>query len=116
MNTITVDKAKLMQTLVENRAKHRDTYFKAIEVYRAKAIEIFEEQLEALKAGKLPERSLRLPLPEEHTADYDRAVEMLHWHEGDTVELTEREFAQYVQDDWGWRQTFTANTTSYVQM
>jgi hypothetical protein len=114
MRTITVNKLLLMATMSTNRDAHRATFEKALEVFRVKAIERFEQSIADVKAGKMPDRFLNLPWPEEHTQDYDRALQMLHWHQGDEIELTESEFTQYIQDDWGWRQSFASNTTAYV--
>jgi hypothetical protein len=52
--------------------------------------------------------------PEEHTEDFDRAIEMLQWEVGDEVTLSEHDFATLVQNQWGWARSFASNTTSYV--
>lgn len=115
MRTITVKVADLKTQLNKNMIKHRDTFDVAMDIFRNRAIETLDEQIATIRGGGLPDKYLRLPIPEEHTSDYKRALEMLHWHTEDTISLTEDEFAQYVQDDWGWRQSFLSNTTSYVQ-
>lgn len=112
---ITVNKAKLLEVLQENRATHVETFQRAIEKYRVKALEFFEEQIAIIKAGGEPERGMRLPLPEEHTDDFDRAIKMVDWHQGSTMNLTDDQFEQFVENRWGWHRTFIANTTSYVQ-
>lgn len=114
MNTITVDKAQLLGALESNRATHADIFQRAIEKYRARSIELFEDYIAQVKAGKPVPRTIPLPMPEEHTADYDRTIAMLQWHQYEEVELSESEFRQYVQDQWGWHQTFTANSASYM--
>lgn len=114
MRTITVDKAQLLAKLGANRAAHAATFQLAIEKYREQAIEHFERYVKAIKAGGDVPRVLPLPQPEEHTEDYDRAIEMLKWHQGDTIQLDEGEFRQYVHDDWGWARSFLSNTTSYT--
>ena len=114
MRNIVVNVAELANTLEENRNNHRAIFEEALANFKNKAIAVFEVQIQAIKNGKMPETYLRLPIPEEHTKDYDRALQMLAWHEEDTIELTEAEFTQYVQDDWGWRQSFVTNTASYT--
>lgn len=115
MNEITVGKAKLMATLQANREAHAAIFRRAIERYRVLAIATFEDYVAQVKAGKPVPRVLQLPIPEEHTEDYDRAILMLEWETYDEVQLTMVEFAQYVQDKWGWHAAFTANSTSYTQ-
>lgn len=114
MRSIIVSVAELADTLEENRKNHRAIFEEALVNFKNKAISVFEVQIIAIQNGKMPETYLRLPIPEEHTKDYDRALQMLAWHEADTIELTEAEFTQYVQDDWGWRQSFINNTASYA--
>lgn len=109
-----VNKDRLIDQLAENRAKHVEAYQLAIEKYRAKAIEFFNEAIDKVKAGGEVERALRLPMPEEHTEDFDRAIEGLSWHQGEFVDLDEFKFEQLVRNRWGWHQTFTSNTTSYL--
>lgn len=114
MNTITVSVAQLLDTLRANKATHHDTFVKAMTVFRIKAIEVLDEQIASIHKGGLPDKFLRLPIPEEHTEDYDRAIQMLEWHTEPTIELSMGEFTQYVQDNWGWRQNFLTNTASYA--
>lgn len=115
MRTITVNVRELIDTLAENAEGHKATFDAAMEVFEVQAIKVLQEQIETIREGGLPDRYLRLPVPEEHTKDYERALQMLEWHQEQTIELTEAEFAQYVQDDWGWRQSFLSNTASYTQ-
>jgi len=55
-------------------------------------------------------------MPEEHTADFDRAIEALEWHTGDEIELEEHQFEELVRNQWGWHRAFMANTTSYLEV
>lgn len=112
---ITVDKDKLLETLRANRAKHHSTYLAAVEVYRRKATALAAEQTELLLRGEIRAILVNLPVPEEHTDDYDRVIAMLEWDLGDTYELDEGDFNQYVLDVWGWGQRFFANSTSYLE-
>jgi len=114
MRQITVDKADLKVRLQTNRASHHSTYLKAVEVYRKKAAELAKEQAELLLRGEIRVIVVNLPVPEDHTDDYDRALQMLDWDKGSVTILTEDEFRQYVQDDWGWQRSFATNTTSYL--
>ncbi len=115
MKTITVQVADLQRRLTSNLGAHQATFEKAMDEFRRRAVQVLDDQIAVVRAGGLPDRFLRLPIPEEHSADYRRALEMLAWHTEPTIELTEGEFAEYVQDDWGWRQSFISNTTSYVK-
>jgi hypothetical protein len=97
----------------ENREKHRAIFLEAVEGYRTKAIAFFEKQIETIKAGKKIQEVLRMPLPEDHTKDYDRAIQMLQNTVDEEIELDGREFGCYVMDDWEWTQSFYTSNTRY---
>jgi hypothetical protein len=97
-----------------NRTKHHAAFVKACEVFREKAIAELNAMTDAVARGDIRRLYVSLPVPEEHTADYDRAIQMLNLHLGDTVELSEEAFTRLVQDEWGWRNAFLLNTASYL--
>jgi len=113
LNKITVDKAKLIETLTANRDAHRNEYDKAVVAYRERHLHEAEQLVQDARLGVI-RRSITIPVPEEHTEDYDRAIDMLTWAETDVIELSQQEFATLVRNQWGWLATFTANTSSYV--
>lgn len=115
MNKIIVDKTKLIDKLKENREWHRAEFEKAYEGYRKAMIATLEKNLEAVKNGNgKVEVHIGLVRPQDHTDDYDRAIQMLEWEQASTMELTLQEFTQFVQDDWGWKQQFTSTNASYI--
>jgi nitric oxide synthase oxygenase domain/subunit len=116
MDTITVTKADLIATLRENRDAHQEVFDKAQVVYREKMIEELDRALEEARNGGKIRRGFSLPVPENHVEDFDTAIQMLEWDTGDTVDLTMREFRQYVQNEWGWQASYAANTLSYSAM
>lgn len=114
MNTITVNKEKLIKTLKVNRHEHQAIFDKAQEVYRAKMIEEFERSLAETKAGGKIRRAFSLPEPENHTEDFDTAIKMLEWDTSDEVDLSAGEFRTYVENEWGWQRSFAGNTEAYL--
>jgi hypothetical protein len=114
MDTINVVKADLIETLRKNREEHQAIFEKAQEVYRDQMIAELNRALNEAKTGGKIIRSFRLPVPENHTEDFDTAIQMLEWHTETHVELTIREFTQYVENKWGWQQSFAGNTEAYV--
>ncbi len=56
-----------------------------------------------------------LPMPTDHTDDYDRAIAALDWTIFDEVELKMGEFDMYVRDSWAWKNEFVASTAMYTQ-
>lgn len=114
MQTITVNKAKLLTTLQENRNAHRNLFLTAQVIFRDKVIQTLDRHLEEARAGGQIKLWIHLPEPEDHTASFDQAIAMVQWAEGDTIDLTEKDFQRYVLNNWEWQQSFAANTQSYV--
>lgn len=131
MKEVNVRKDDLLEVLKENREKHYDLYEKALKGYKDKvreelndalerARERVDEYLTKVEAGQVLDISLyvgpraNLPMPKEHTEDYDRAIKMVEMSVDDTLELTEVEFAELVMDDWGWKSQFIQTSTSYT--
>lgn len=117
---VSISRDELLAKLRENRTKHVETYEAAMEVYRLRLVTEFEARLAQLDLSDTPEliaaveTYVKLPKPEVHADDYDRAISMVNWHQGDTIELEEHQFAELVMDQWGWHKSFISNTTSYV--
>lgn len=114
MKTVKVEKDWLVQIVGTNRDGHRAQFERAFEGYRAECIRVLTENLAAFKAGKRTHLVWQEFPPEDHTKEYDRVLAMLDASVDETIELTSEEFAQYVQDDWSWRERWTASNTKYL--
>lgn len=111
---ITVNKEALLAALRTNRDKHHDVFERAVVKFRAQVVEKLDSMIQQLRNGKTPNLYVGLPVPEEHTDDYDRNIHMLEMHIGETIELSEEAFMRLVEDEWGWNAAFASNTASYV--
>jgi hypothetical protein len=119
IDAIIVKTDALVGILQQNREAHVAAYQEAMVVFKQKVLERFDELHAAVVADQMPEREpgfwfMRLPRPEEHTLDYDRAIRMLQLHTEPTIKLSEQAYAQFVDDDWTWKQAFGMNTLSYT--
>lgn len=113
--TITVDKTALLEALRENRAKHGKAFEKAKAGYIKVTMKQLEEYINQLANGDTGiARFVNAP-PEDHTGDYDDAIDMMEWSTDDTIELSQSQFVQYVKDDWGWKQSWTVSNSEYLQ-
>ncbi len=115
LNTVLVDKDQLVVTVRENRAEHRARFDEAMVGYKVKAIELLGEHIERIKANAPEAVSVHLPMPSDHSAEYDRVIQMLIWSQDDQLELSALEFSEYVMDEWGWKAEFTASNALYSQ-
>jgi hypothetical protein len=114
MDEIKVDKVTLIKTLRKNRKRHRALFLKAQDVYRIRMIEELDRALDEAKNGGVIRRAFSLPVPEDHTAEFDTVIQMLEWDKSKNVLLSHHEFRTYVENEWGWQQSFTANTEAYT--
>lgn len=115
MNTITVDKALLREKVEVNRALHRETFIEAMGIFSERYVATVQTYLDDAKNGLRYQLVIQLPMPEDHTKDYDRVLEMIDMSVGDTMDLEEDDVASYIQDDWGWKRAWMTNTASYTQ-
>jgi hypothetical protein len=114
MADVTVDKGWLVSVVTANRDAHRGVFEEAVEKFRVLALERLDALVKQITAGQIVALHVRLPIPEEHTDDYARALKMLDAHVGTTVELSETAYRCLVEDEWGWHRAFVSNTMAYM--
>lgn len=114
METITVRKSELLETVTRNRDEHRGLFLKAQERYREAVIKELDQMLADARANKKIKRMITLPEPQDYTSSYNTVIDMLAWHTADTVELERHDFERYVLNKWEWAGAFAANTQSYL--
>lgn len=107
MEEVTVNKAELLEALRANREDHRKIFEEALVGYAKEAQAELREHLKRLAAGKRRNIYIQKIVPEDHTRDYDTAIRMFEMALGETVVLKEKDFRQYVMDDWGWAKQFS---------
>ena len=114
MKSIKVDKQWLIKTMETNRSNHREVFEAALEGWRNEATELIGDTFAALQRGKTPNIQIILPRPEDHTRDYTRVIGMLKADIGDTYELSETDYSQYVDDDWSWKRQWAMSNSGYA--
>jgi hypothetical protein len=114
MQEITVDKSDLIAKIQANRDEHRSMFLKAQERYREAMIAELDRALQEAREGKAIQRAFALPVPEDHTDEFNTAIEMLEWEQGESVVLDQRDFMRFVQNRWEWEASFLRNTGSYL--
>jgi len=113
MQTVTVNKQDLLSVLKTNRTNHLEEYTSASKIFIQDAIEKLQVMLTtAQNKGKIIQ-SLGLVEPQSYVSSYDTAIKMLEMSVDETIELSQSEFVQYVEDSWGWKNTFVASTSFY---
>lgn len=111
MHSVKVKRAEILERIKANRTSHRDLFLKAQEGYRLDMIEELDRMLKDARDGKVIRRHISMPEPQDHTADYDRVIDMLQMSTDEIIEIEAHEFDQYVRDNWVWKiQSDTTNT------
>ena len=64
------------------------------------------------KEGKIP--GIYLPMPDDRTCDYDRAIGMLEMEVNDEVTIDQEEYSNYVSDDWAWKHQWSLSNINYM--
>lgn len=121
---------ELVDKLKSNRESHVEKYEEALRGWRDEMqslIEEFEREASALshentieeavdRASELQMRltEARRDKPESHKEDYDHCIDMLESSMDDEIELTKREFARLVRDEWNWKDSFNKTSSKYV--
>jgi hypothetical protein len=113
VEVITVEKTKLRAAVQKNRDLHKAIFDEAVIGYKEEAVRLLEAHIERIKAGKVGYVAVSLPMPVNHTRDYDRILAILDMEVAQIIELTEDEFAKYVQDDWSWKREFIGTAQTY---
>lgn len=113
---ITVPKDQLIEILLKNRDKHRQVFAAALEGYREEAITWLGRTIDKARANpaRVPDLKFGCQPPRDYTGAYDRKIAMLRMHTGKTYDLDERDYAQYVEDDWGWKRQFLDTSSVYA--
>jgi hypothetical protein len=112
--TVKVSKARLLEALKRNRDDHVVKYNEAMTGYVVAVRKELQEKLDALTRGKKVSPYSKHHEPESHLDDYDTVIGMLDMAGDDAIELTQRDYIQYVKDEWGWKQQWTASNTGYM--
>ena len=113
MDKITIEVEDLIKVIQENQKAHRRIFEKALIGYRKEILAALERRIENVKRGEKVDHYIRLPEPEDHTADYDRVIKMLQMSCETQLAISEADFAMYVMDEWNWKGKFTETTSKY---
>lgn len=126
MNTV-IARAKLIDIVTAARVAHQTELLKARANWQ-KAIlkevgavvqraESFDPETGRFSKGKrIFDRDMVVldAPPKDMTKEYDRVLRMLKLDVRDEIELDEREYRQFVENDWQWRQAWATSNSKYL--
>lgn len=96
--TMKISKASLIKKIQENKEAHLNEYNEAVEAYKKEAAKQLKQAVKDLKNGSLKIK-LNLVTPVNRVEEYDKVIEMFNWEVENEIELSQREFNEYVHDD-----------------
>jgi imidazolonepropionase-like amidohydrolase len=97
-----VKKDWLLDTLKENRETHQAEFKEARTGFVDAAQRRLAAELDRMKSGRATSLRVHLQAPEDHTADYDLAIEMLERSVDHEIVLTSEQYQMLVKDEWSW--------------
>jgi hypothetical protein len=111
--TARVNRVDLLKTLKENRDRHVEMFAESIEGFRRYATAVLRQKLDEVACGKITNLSMHLNPPEDHSKEYNTAIQMMEWSEEETIELTANEFRNLVMDEWDWMGVWLVSNRGY---
>lgn len=114
MRTVNIKRERLLEKLTHNRDRHNVRYEEAYEAYKSKAIEALGLAFHNAHGNGIIRTNLHFVVPQNHIHEYDKIIQMVEMSVDHVLELDDREFDQYVMDNWEWVSTFNASATTYM--
>lgn len=115
--TVTVNKDELLDAIKKNRETHREQFEKARDGYDKEVARLAAEASAAARSGTTRKLSLdiyQLPVPEDHTVDYNREIRMLEMSVDTVIEIESHLFDEIVMDQWSWSDAFAGTSRRYA--
>lgn len=112
--SIRVNKNELIEQIKANKDKHIAQFNDAVKAYQNEALRQLTEQTIRVKSGAL-DAQLDLTTPVNNEENYDKIIEMFEWEVESTVELSQSEFIEYVQDESDFAIMALHSNTKYMR-
>jgi len=122
LKTVKVKRERLKEQLATNKESHQRAYEEAMSGYAkkrgelaltlAKAAQAFADEQTDSRETALSEAFQKVSYqdkPENHTREYERAIQLADWEVADEIELSVHDFNCYILDEWSWRDAFAAS-------
>lgn len=116
MKEVRVSTETLKGRVAANREFHQKQFLIAREGWVKEVIQVMKADIADLESGERRKLTVPDPLPEDHTVDYDRVLEMLEMSVDEHQTMDIPTFRQYVLDDWSWKGHWVASTSKYNNM
>jgi hypothetical protein len=122
--TMTVKVEDLVEKVKANRAKHEETYKKAVGVYMDKIASALDDRKEEMEQFSSENASyeelaamgggLGFTPPRCYLDSYDDILAVLEMATEEELELDSQQLANIIRDKWDWEREFAASTVMYA--
>ena len=119
MDSVKIDREKLLEIVIANRELHVKQYDEAVEDYKAAALKLATSNLKLAKTGEMEKIAQIRPIPTppvSYESNYSRAIRMLELSVEDVISVEQDTFNQLVLDEWSWKRSFIAAGSLYKSM
>jgi len=108
MHETLVDREKLLAHLRANREKHEAMLREGEVLYREKLCARLQEMADAAAEGQDVPDHHGVQRPQNHLADYDRAIWLISFDTRQEIPLGAQEAQRFILDEWEWHAVFMA--------
>lgn len=117
---IEADPLKVLIKLRENLKAHIKNYDAAKQGYLEDVRVALAAQAEKWSKkepmDELPDLYVTLEAPCEYTSEYNTAITMLEFHQGDSITLDATQVRHFLMDEWSWKASFSETVANYSKI
>lgn len=114
MQTVNIDKIKLIEVLKVNKEKHVAEYKEAVLDFANLVINISNHNKDIIEDGVDFEKLKTIPsAPISYEDSYIKALLMLEYSVDTVIGLDTDDFEKLVQDNWDWKHRFSLSNSIY---
>lgn len=114
MKTIKLSKSELLSKLHENLQIHNKEFEELYAAYLNKAEKALKDRLKKVKKGESFDLVFRLSEPHSYEEEYLTAIEMVEMSVGEEIDIEAEDFKCWVQNKWGWSNSFEVTKSFYL--
>lgn len=114
MDKVYIDKDVALARLRENRSHHRELFEKALDGWKDRVKKEIDRIAKELESNRMPDVFIRHQPPVDYTSEYDTAIEMLELSQDPEVELSFKDFKNFMRDEWNWKRDFISSNSHYA--
>ena len=113
---IVASKGEVLERLQTNLAKHKKVIEEARAAFVKRCRRILKKELKKVGQGRIQNMNVSLRAPEDHSGEYETAIEMMQLHVEDHVTLSTAEVRSLMMDKWDWMQQFLMTNYAFSNM